>query len=95
MAPVNLVVVDEAHCVSEWGHDFRPAYLNFGGTLRSACRGALGVPPLLALTGTASRAVLTDVLFQLGISNQRENSRVSHYVRPPGAVLPGSAGHTG
>ena len=76
VAPVNLVVIDEAHCVSEWGHDFRPAYLNFGGTLRSACRGALGVPPLLALTGTASRAVLTDVLFQLGISNQRENSIV-------------------
>ncbi len=76
VAPVNLVVIDEAHCVSEWGHDFRPAYLNFGGTLRSACRGALGVPPLLALTGTASRAVLTDVLFQLGIANQCENSIV-------------------
>ena len=76
VAPVNLAVIDEAHCVSEWGHDFRPAYLNFGGTLRSACRGALGVPPLLALTGTASRAVLTDVLFQLGMSNQRENSIV-------------------
>ena len=76
VAPVNLAVIDEAHCVSEWGHDFRPAYLNFGGTLRSACRGALGVPPLLALTGTASRAVLTDVLFQLGIANQRENSIV-------------------
>ena len=76
VAPVNLVVIDEAHCVSEWGHDFRPAYLNFGGTLRSTCRGALGVPPLLALTGTASRAVLTDVLFQLGITNHRENSIV-------------------
>lgn len=76
VAPVNMAVIDEAHCVSEWGHDFRPAYLNLGRTLRSACRGALGVPALLALTGTASRAVLTDVLFQLEITNQQENSIV-------------------
>ena len=76
VAPVNLAVIDEALCVSEWGHDFRPAYLNLGRTLRTACRGALGVPALLALTGTASRAVLTDVLFQLEITNQHENSIV-------------------
>ena len=74
--PVNLAVVDEAHCVSEWGHDFRPAYLNFGKTLRTTCKGRLGVPPLLALTGTASRAVLTDVLFQLGIVDDHENAIV-------------------
>lgn len=74
--PINMAVVDEAHCVSEWGHDFRPAYLNFGNVLRSSCSGALGEPPLLALTGTASRAVLTDVLFQLGIANERENTLV-------------------
>ena len=74
--PINLAVVDEAHCVSEWGHDFRAAYLNFGKTLRSTCEGRLGVPPLLALTGTASRAVLTDVLFQLGIVDDHENAIV-------------------
>ena len=74
--PVNLAVVDEAHCVSEWGHDFRAAYLNFGRTLRSTCAGRLGVPPLLALTGTASRAVLTDVLFQLGIIDDHEHAIV-------------------
>ena len=74
--PVNLAVVDEAHCVSEWGHDFRPAYLNFGTTLRQACKGSLGEPPLLALTGTASRPVLKDVLFQLGISHEHVNSVV-------------------
>ena len=82
--PVNLAVIDEAHCVSEWGHDFRPAYLNFGMTLRGACNGALGKPPLLALTGTASRAVLKDVLFQLGIRQENENSivRPSTFDRP-------------
>ena len=82
--PVNLAVVDEAHCVSEWGHDFRPAYLNFGRTLRSTCVGRLGVPPLLALTGTASRAVLTDVLFQLGIADDHEHAivRPASFDRP-------------
>ncbi|MCY4067911.1 MAG: RecQ family ATP-dependent DNA helicase [Acidimicrobiaceae bacterium] len=75
-APVNLAVVDEAHCVSEWGHDFRTAYLNFGETLRQSCKGGLGEPPLLALTGTASRPVLKDVLFQLNIEQDRENSVV-------------------
>ena len=73
--PINLVVVDEAHCVSEWGHDFRPAYLNLGVVLRDTGRDATGnPPPLLALTGTASYAVLQDVLFELGISRQSENA---------------------
>ena len=82
--PVNLAVVDEAHCVTEWGHDFRPAYLNFGTTLRRECNGALGEPPLLALTGTASRPVLRDVLYQLGIDHEHENSivRPSTFDRP-------------
>lgn len=72
--PVSLVVVDEAHCVSEWGHDFRDAYLNFGRTIRTVCDPSKhGPPPILALTGTASRAVLSDVLFQLGISTDSED----------------------
>lgn len=66
--PINLAVVDEAHCVSEWGHDFRTAYLNVGRTLREYGRDSAGTPPpLLALTGTASRAVLKDVMNDLGI----------------------------
>ncbi|WP_420624635.1 RecQ family ATP-dependent DNA helicase [Candidatus Poriferisodalis sp.] len=83
-SPVNIAVVDEAHCVSEWGHDFRTAYLNFGTTLRHVCRGETGPPPLLALTGTASRPVLKDVLHQLGISQTRENSviRPATFNRP-------------
>ena len=82
--PVNLAVIDEAHCVSEWGHDFRAAYLNFGRLLRSTCAGALGPPPLLALTGTASRAVLNDVMFQLEIVPTGDNTliRPASFDRP-------------
>ena len=75
LAPVNLVVIDEAHCVSEWGHDFRTAYLGLGSVLRDHCKDSAGKPPpLLALTGTASRAVLRDVLFQLGMIERTANS---------------------
>jgi ATP-dependent DNA helicase RecQ len=59
---VSLVVVDEAHCVSQWGHDFRPAYL----AIREAVR-ALGRPPVLALTATATPDVAADILKQLDI----------------------------
>ncbi|NBO56409.1 MAG: DEAD/DEAH box helicase, partial [Actinobacteria bacterium] len=77
LSPVNLVVVDEAHCVSEWGHDFRTAYLGLGDVVRETCKDSAGVPPpLLALTGTASRAVLKDVLFQLGMVERTANSIV-------------------
>jgi ATP-dependent DNA helicase RecQ len=57
---VALVAVDEAHCLSEWGHDFRPAYLRLGDRLRG-----LGAPPLLALTATATVAVRRDLVRQL------------------------------
>ena len=56
----SLFVVDEAHCVSQWGHDFRPAFL----ALRHAIR-ALGRPPVLALTATATPQILVDVVKQL------------------------------
>jgi ATP-dependent DNA helicase RecQ len=60
--PIDLVVVDEAHCVSQWGHDFRPAYLEIKDAIR-----ALGNPPVLAITATATREVIEDVLERLGI----------------------------
>ena len=73
--PVNLAVIDEAHCVSEWGHQFRTAYLNLGKTIRDNCQDRYDQPPpLLALTGTASRAVLRDVLYQLDIDEKSERS---------------------
>src|SRR5436305_6570176 len=58
---IALFVIDEAHCISQWGHDFRPDYLR----LREAIA-ALGDPPVLALTATATSEVVDDVLRQLG-----------------------------
>lgn len=76
-APINMVVIDEAHCVSEWGQQFMPAYLKLGATIASTCSGSNGArPPVLGLTGTASRAVLRDVLFQLDIEERSERTLV-------------------
>ena len=60
--PVSLVVVDEAHCISQWGHDFRPAYRKLQGL-----KGELGEIPVLALTATATRRVAGDIIRQLGM----------------------------
>ncbi len=67
--PIGLIVVDEAHCVSEWGHDFRTSYLRLGDTAREICGRGTWTPPLLALTGTASRAVLKDLQRELRITD--------------------------
>ncbi|HEX6362733.1 MAG TPA: ATP-dependent DNA helicase RecQ [Albitalea sp.] len=58
---IALFVVDEAHCISQWGHDFRPAFLEIGQALRQ-----LGDPPVLALTATAIADVIEDIRRQLG-----------------------------
>jgi len=60
---VELIVVDEAHCISQWGHDFRPAYLEIGAAIR-----ALGSPTVLGLTATANERVTEDIGRQLGIA---------------------------
>jgi ATP-dependent DNA helicase RecQ len=57
---VALVAVDEAHCISQWGHDFRPAYLEMAGAIE-----AIGRPPVLALTATATEEVVEDIGRQL------------------------------
>jgi ATP-dependent DNA helicase RecQ len=63
---IDFVVIDEAHCISHWGHDFRPAYL----AIRSALE-ELGNPPVLALTATATGDVVDDIMQQLGRPNMQ------------------------
>jgi superfamily II DNA or RNA helicase len=66
----SFCVVDEAHCVSEWGHDFRTAYLRLGENARKYCQTADEKPiPVIGLTGTASFDVLADVQRELEISD--------------------------
>ncbi len=59
---VGLFVVDEAHCVAEWGHDFRPDYLRLHGAIA-----ALGRPPVMAATATATPRVAAEIAAKLGL----------------------------
>jgi ATP-dependent DNA helicase RecQ len=59
----RLLAVDEAHCISQWGHDFRPDYFRLG-----AIRRQLGSPPCIALTATATEDVRNDIIQQLGLN---------------------------
>jgi ATP-dependent DNA helicase RecQ len=65
-AGVKLLAVDEAHCISEWGHDFRPDYARLGYFRR-----LLGNPPTLALTATATDRVRRDIIDQLALSEPK------------------------
>src|SRR3954465_4485501 len=62
IAQPSLLVVDEAHCISEWGHDFRPEYLRLGAAVE-----ALGRPTVLALTATAAPPVREEIVERLGL----------------------------
>lgn len=65
-AGVSLLAIDEAHCISQWGHDFRPSYLRM-----RAVREALGDPPTIALTATATPTVRRDIARQLALRDPK------------------------
>ena len=71
----GLVAVDEAHCISAWGHDFRPDYLALGDLIKG-----IGRPPVLALTATASPPVREDIITRLGL--HRPQVHISGLDRP-------------
>ena len=73
--PVSLFAVDEAHCISTWGHDFRPDYLRLRSVIKS-----LGKVQTLALTATATPYVRSDIIQQLGLN--RPETFVSGFDRP-------------
>jgi ATP-dependent DNA helicase RecQ len=75
MRTVSLFVIDEAHCVSQWGHDFRPDYLTLGSVVKR-----LGRPPIMALTATATAEVLADIARQLGMRDPQIT--VTGFARP-------------
>jgi len=63
---LSLIAIDEAHCISQWGHDFRPDYRMLGQYL-PALRGGEAATPVIALTATATPSVQADILAQLGM----------------------------
>jgi ATP-dependent DNA helicase RecQ len=79
---LSLIAVDEAHCISQWGHDFRPAYRNL-----TRLRKRFGDVPILALTATATQEVVRDIVAQLGMRDPsvyrgsffRSNLRIHAY----------------
>ena len=80
---VDLVAVDEAHCISEWGHDFRPDYRRLGGLRRD-----LSGVPFAALTATATERVRADIIKHLGLKRPRRfiasfnRANLTYTVRP-------------
>ena len=64
---ISFYAIDEAHCISEWGHDFRPEYRNIRPTINK-----IGAAPVIALTATATDKVRMDIKKSLGIANAKE-----------------------
>jgi len=65
---ISLFAVDEAHCISEWGHDFRPSYTKIRPSIDKICDGK-NRPPIIALTATATPEVKNDIIKQLNVDN--------------------------
>ena len=80
---ISLVAVDEAHCISEWGHDFRPDYRSLGALRRN-----MPHTPFIALTATATEQVRQDIVAQIGLNNPQafiasfNRANLNYEVRP-------------
>jgi len=79
---INYAVIDEAHCVSMWGHDFKPSYLTLEKNFHDYCTFQGKTPVLVALTGTASQLVLIDLKRELGIQDLEAIIRPDTFDRP-------------
>lgn len=77
--PISYAVIDEAHCVSEWGHDFRTSYLGLAQTIRKYSNHNGFIPTFYALTGTASEIVLRDILSDLEILDEYKDAVIRNY----------------
>lgn len=79
----SYCIIDEAHCVSEWGHDFRTSYLRLGDNARNYCKTKSGKTiPFFALTATASYDVLSDIQRELDIPDESAIVRLKKLDRP-------------
>lgn len=87
-AEVGRLAIDEAHCISEWGHDFRPDYARLGDV-----RQRIGSPPTIALTATATQTVRDDIVAQLQLAEPRvyitgfARENLSYEVASPGSLV--------
>ena len=79
---INYAIIDEAHCVSMWGHDFRPSYLTLERNFRDYCAFQGRPPVIVALTGTASQLVLIDLKRELKIDDMQAIIRPNTFDRP-------------
>lgn len=70
--PISFFAIDEAHCISEWGHDFRPEYRNIRPTVDKIAKASGRRVPIIALTATATDKVRTDIKKSLGIVDAKE-----------------------
>ena len=68
---ISLVAIDEAHCISQWGHDFRPSYMKIKGFIEELSAGSVRTFPVVGLTATATKKVRTDIVDRLGLTKYK------------------------
>ena len=74
--PLSMIVFDEAHCISEWGHEFRTSYLGIGERIKKLCNIYNFNPPILAMTGTASQPVVRDIIVESDFKEEQGTQNV-------------------